>query len=85
MLNNLNQQQQSRAYSNDNQQQNRTINNNKMSRNEAFEVLGLSKTATNTEIKEAYRKLMMKNHPDCGGSNYLSQKITEAKNLLLNE
>ena len=54
-----------------------------MTRNEAFDVLGLQNNASQAEIKEAYKKLMLKNHPDCGGSKYLSQKINEAKDLLL--
>lgn len=56
-----------------------------MSRKEAFDILGLAENASADEIKSAYRKLMMKMHPDSGGSKYLSQKINEAKSLLLGE
>jgi DnaJ like chaperone protein len=31
---------------------------------EAYEILGVAKTATHAEVKRAYRKLMSENHPD---------------------
>lgn len=54
-----------------------------MSRAQAFEVLGLTPTASKSEIITAYRKLMQKVHPDRGGSNYLAAQINLAKRTLL--
>jgi curved DNA-binding protein CbpA len=54
-----------------------------MSRHEAEQVLGLQPAPGPRAIKEAHRRLMLKIHPDQGGSNYLAAKINQARDLLL--
>jgi curved DNA-binding protein CbpA len=54
-----------------------------MSVEEAYAILGLSSGADAEAIKEAHRRLMVKLHPDHGGSDYLATKINRARDVLL--
>lgn len=56
-----------------------------MSREEAYEILGLSPGASAEQVKEAHHRLMKKIHPDQGGSNYLAAKINQAKAVLIGD
>jgi hypothetical protein len=55
----------------------------KMSRREAALILGVRESSSVKRIKEAHRRILILNHPDTGGSNYLASKVNEAKELLL--
>lgn len=56
-----------------------------MSKEEALSILDLAGNPTPTEVKEAHHKLMMKMHPDQGGSDYFASKLNQARDVLLTE
>ena len=54
-----------------------------LSKNEAYDLLGLKPGASAAEVKSAHKRLMKEFHPDKGGTDYLAAKINEAKDVLL--
>ena len=55
----------------------------RMSRGEALEVLGLEPGADEDEIRAAHKRLLRLVHPDRGGSAYLTRRVYQARDTLL--
>lgn len=62
---------------------NAPFNTMSMKREEALEILGLSGNPDQAEIKNAHHKMMLKLHPDQGGSDYFASKLNQARDILL--
>jgi len=56
-----------------------------MTRSEAARLLGVAEDADATTIKAAHRRLMMKVHPDHGGTDELAARLNDAKRVLLGD
>ncbi len=50
-----------------------------------YDILNLEKKATTQDIKQAYKKLAMKHHPDRGGDEDTFKQIGRAYDILSND
>lgn len=58
-------------------------NSGAMSKQEAYELLGLEPGASGEAVRQAHRTLMKRIHPDAGGTAALAARVNEAKDVLL--
>ena len=56
---------------------------NTMSIEEARQILGVKNGASKEEILGMFKKLMLINHPDKGGTEYIAAKIIQPKQTLI--
>ena len=61
----------------------RNFKKESMTKKEALEILGLDENATKEDIIKSYQKLIKKNHPDIGGSDWVTKKLNKARDILL--
>src|SRR5688572_6549903 len=54
-----------------------------MTRAEALKILDIYDGASAEEIQDAYKRLMLKVHPDNQGSDWMAAKLNQARDLLL--
>lgn len=54
-----------------------------MTREEAYQVLGLKPGASEAAIRAAHHRLMRAAHPDAGGSDWVAARINQARDVLL--
>lgn len=63
----------------------RKKNNSSIPLSEAYDLLGIDENASIDNINKAHKELITRLHPDKGGSSYLSARINEARDIIMNE
>jgi hypothetical protein len=51
----------------------------------ALQILGLEAGASTSDVRAAHQRLILKVHPDRGGSNYFAALVNAARDALLEE
>jgi hypothetical protein len=74
-----------RVDSDDSRNRNDTPGFDNMTRQEAYQILGLEPNASQEEIHQAWRRIIKGVHPDRGGSAFLTAKINTARDILLDQ
>jgi hypothetical protein len=54
-----------------------------MSEQEAYDILGLTPEAGETDVRRVHRLLMKKLHPDQGGSTWIASRINQARDIII--
>ena len=62
---------------------NQNLKKENMTKKEALEILGLNEGASKEDIIKNHQKLIKKNHPDIGGSDWITKKLNKARDILL--
>ena len=60
-------------------------NNSSIPLSEAYDLLGIDENASIDNINKAHKELITRLHPDKGGSSYLSARINEARDIIMNK
>lgn len=61
----------------------KNTNTQTMALQQAYEILGLSPTASQDDVMTAHRNLVKKVHPDTGGNDFLVRQINDARDTVL--